>query len=130
MLKTVLYMLVLWTTAVRLVAIIAVLAVGTDSLPALVLVLTSLTVLYGVFLLIRRFVFTLHLKHFVQFFAAQSVVFWFNLSLVSRTVLLQISGLEAVVVGSLLDILINVVAIYYCVRSMRKSKRAAVGDAQ
>ena len=125
MLKRVLYILLILTTAVRLASVVAILVRGETGLPASVLVATSLTVIYGVLLLVRRFIFAIRLKHFIQFFAVQSVVFAFNLAVVSRTVLLSVDTVEALVVGSLLDILINCVAVYYCVKSLRRVKFTA-----
>jgi len=125
LLKRVLYILLILTTAVRLVGVVATLAGGDTSLPAAVLVATSLTIIYGVLLLVRRFIFTIRLKHFIQFFAVQSMVFAFNLAVVSQTVLLSVTRAETLVVGSVLDILINCVAIYYCVKTLRRIKFAA-----
>jgi len=118
--KKILYALVFLTSAVRLICVVFLFAREHSVLPPAVLMLTSLTVLHGMFLLVRRFIFTLHLKHFVQFFVVQSAVFAFNLVLTSHAVLLPIDLVERVVVGSLLDILVGVTIIYYCAKSMRK----------
>jgi len=127
LIKTVLYTLLLLTTATRLTGVVILLALGSVNLPTTVLATTSFTVIYGIFLLIRRFVLTLHLKHFIQFFTVQSAVFIFNLSFVSNNIPLQITGIEALVTGSVLDVLINVVAIYYCVRNIRRNKFSPAG---
>ena len=124
MLKKVLLILMILTTAVRFFGVVFLLALGNTSLPAVVLVTTSVTVLYGVFLLVWRFIFTLRLKHFIQFFVVQTIIFAFNLIFVSRNVLLQITLVEVSVVGTLLDILIGCVAIYYCIKEIRRIKFA------
>jgi len=124
----VLYTLLLLTTVTRFIGVVVLLTRDRVNLPTIVLVTTSLTVLYGIFLLIRRFVLTLHLKHFIQFFTVQSAVFIFNLSFVSNNIPLQITGIEALVTGSLLDVLINVVAIYYCIINIRRNKFASAGN--
>ena len=118
--KKALYALVFLTSAVRLISVVVLFARGFTALPTAVLAATSLTVLHGMFLLVRKVIFTLHFKHFVQFFAVQSVVFTFNIVLTSGTVLLALDLPERVVVGSLLDILVGVAAIYYCVKRLRK----------
>ena len=120
--KKILYALVFLSCAVRLVGVVILFARGYSNLPPTVLTLTSLVVLHGMFLLVRKFVLALHLKHFVQFFVVQSAVFAFNLALTSSTVLTVIDLPERLVVGSLLDILVGVVAIYYCAKAIRKKK--------
>ena len=128
--KKLLYALVFLTSLVRLVGVVILFARGVTALPPIVLTLTSLIVLHGMFLLVRRFIFTVHLKHFVQFFAVQSVIFAYNLALTSSTVLLVIDLPERLVVGSLLDILIGVAAVYYCAKSMRRKKSFQTGQAR
>ena len=130
MLKKVLYILLFLTTAVRLVGVVGSLAAGNTSLPAVVLVTTSLTVVYGVLLLVRRFVFTIRLRHFMQFFAVQSLVFAFNLAFVYRNVLLSLTLMEMLAVGSVLDIFVGCVAIYYCAKNIRRIKFAATENWQ
>ena len=125
--KKILYWLVFLTSVVRLVSLVILFARGHTHLPAAVLAATSLTVLFGMFLLVRRFIFTLSLKHFVQFFALQSVVFAFNLVLTARVVLLDIDLVERLVVGNLLDILVGIAAIYYCAKAIRRSKYLQTG---
>ena len=122
--KNLLYALVFLTSAIRLVSVVILFARGFTALPSAVLAATSFTVLHGMFLLVRRVIFTLHLRHFAQFFAVQSAVFAFNIAVVSSTVLLALNSAERLVVGSLLDILVGAAVIYYCVKSIRKSKYA------
>ena len=119
--KKAFYALVFLTSAIRLVSLVILFARGYTALPTAVLAATSLSVLFGMFLLVRRVIFTLQLKHFAQFFAVQSLVFAFNIVLASRTVLLTLDLPERLVVGNLLDILVGVAVIYYCVKRMRKS---------
>ena len=119
--KRALYALVFLTSAIRLVSVVILFARGYTALPYAVLAATSLVVLHGMFLLVRRVIFTLQLKHFAQFFAVQSLVFAFNIVLTSVTVLLALDLPERLVVGNLLDILVGVAVIYYCVKRMRKS---------
>ncbi|MCL2856700.1 MAG: hypothetical protein FWE19_03105 [Oscillospiraceae bacterium] len=128
--KKTLYALVFLTTAVRLVGVVILFARGFSGLPPIVLTLTSLVVLHGMFLLVRRFIFTLHLRHFVQFFVVQTAVFAFNLALTSNTVLLAIDIPEQIVVGSLLDILVGTLCIYYCAKNIRKNKYLQAGQAR
>ena len=128
MIKTILYIPLLLTTAIRFISVVILLTRESTSLPTIVILATSLTIVYGVLLLVRRFIFTIHIKNFIQFFAAQSLVFGFNLLFVSNTVALQVNLVERLVVGSLLDILINCVAIYYCIKNMRRKKFVTVGN--
>ena len=120
--KKLLYILVLLTCAVRLTGVVVLSARGYSALPTAVITLTSLSVLHGIFLLVRKFVFSLHLRHFVQFFAAHSAVVAFNLALTSSTVLLTIDLPERLVIGTLLDILVGLTAVYYCLKSIRRNK--------
>jgi len=126
--KKLLYFLVLLTSAVRLVGVVVLFARGYSVLPPTVIALTSLTVLHGMFLLVRRFILALHLRHFVQFFVVQSAVFALNLALTSSTVLLAIDLPERLVVGSLLDILVGIAVIYYCAKSIRLNKYVRTSD--
>ena len=128
MLKTILYLLLALTTLLRFASLMLVLAGGDTHLPTPVVVLTSVTVVYGVLLLLRRFLLSVHPRHFVHFFAFQSAVFFFNLIYVSRTVPLEIRPLEVLITGTVLDILVGFVAIYYCLKNMRRKKIVTVGD--
>ena len=128
MLKKILYMLLFLTTLLRLASLILLLAGGRTHLPTPVIVLTSITVVYGVLLLLRRFLLSVYPRHFIHFFAFQSAVFLFNLIYVNRTVPLEIRPLEVLVTGTVLDILIGFAAIYYCVKNIRRKKIVRVGD--
>ena len=128
MLKIVLYLILFVTTLVRLVSVILLLVHEGTHLPIAVIVLTSFTVVYGVLLLVRRFILTVHPRHFIHFFVFQSVIFTFNLIFVSRTVPLEIRPLEVLVTGTILDLLIACAAIYYCIKNIRRKKIVTVGD--
>ena len=128
MLKNVMFALLLLTTALRLGSVVFLISTQNTALPTVVLATTSLTVIYGAFLLVRRLIFNLHLRHFIQFFAAASVVILFNLIFVSNNVLVAVSVVEIVAIGTFLDILVNLTAIYLCVKNMRRKKFVTVGD--
>jgi len=120
--KKILCALVFLISLVRLVGVVILFGRGFTALPPIVLTLTSLVILHGVFLLVRKFVLSLHLRHFAQFFVAQTVVIAYNIALTSSTVLLAIDLPERLVVGSLLDILLGVTCVYYCVKAIRRKK--------
>ena len=129
MLKTVLYVILLITSVLRLISVVFVLMMGEAThLPTRVIVLTSITVVYGLLLLVRRFILSVHPRHFIHFFIFQTAVFAYNLIFVSRTVPLEIRPFEVLVTGTMLDILVAAVAIYYCVKNIRRKKIITVGD--
>ena len=119
MLKQVLYYLLLATTTVRFVDMIYLLAKDSTNLPVPVLVVTTLMVLYGIALIVRKFVGNVLLKQLMIFYMVQTVMIVFNLSYIAVACPLRISAAETFVVGTFLDIIVNFAVIYLCSRQMR-----------
>lgn len=119
MLKTVLYGLLFATTTFRLADIIYLMARGNTNLPGTVFVVTGAVVVYGAVILVKRLNGNVTVKQFMMFFAVQAMAVIFNLSYVAITCPLRISGLETIAVGTFLDILVDICAVYFCMRQIR-----------
>lgn len=121
MLKSVLYYLMFITTAVRFVDMIFLLTAGSTSLPIPVIAVSSAMILYGIVLVVKKFVSNLRLRQLMAFYMVQVVVVVFNLSYIAAFCPLQISVAETCVVGSFLDLIVDAGAIYACMKYMRSA---------
>lgn len=119
MLKQVLYYLMLVTTTVRFVDMIYLLAKDNTNLPVPVLIVTTFMVLYGIYLVVRKFLGNILLKQLMTFYVIQTVMIVFNLVYFSIASPLQVSILETVAIGTFLDIIVNASVIYLCTKQMR-----------
>ena len=126
MLKSVLYYLLLATTALRLADVVYLLSNTSSHLPGVVFAVTSAMVLYGIVLLVKRFISSVRLSQLMAFFLIQIFAFAFNIAYVAFAVPLEITLLETVVVGTFLDILIDIVVVYLCFKH-RRSRFVTVG---
>lgn len=120
MLRTFLYIVMLVTTILRFADVIYLLSRPVTNLPTTVFIITSLVIIIGVVLIVKRFIGTVRLGQFMAFFIIQAVAFLFNIVFVSVTVPLKIDVFEMIAVGSFLDILIDIFAIYLCGKQRRK----------
>lgn len=119
MLKSVLYGLLLATTTLRLADVVYLIAKGNSNLPAAVFIVTGAIVAYGIALLTKRLGGNVTVKQFMLFFSLQAVAIIFNLSYVAVACPFRISAIETVAVGTFLDILIGLGAVYFCVKQIR-----------
>ena len=118
MLKTVLYLFLVATTAVRFVDLVYLLQIGSN-LPVPVIVASSVMVVYGLVLVLKKVVGTLRIKQLMAFYLVQAALVLFNLSYMAIFYPLQLKLVEIVAVGSFLDILIDACFVYYCFKRMR-----------
>lgn len=119
MLKSVLYWLLLLTTTFRLADIVYLVSKGDSHLPITVMVLTCLMVVYGGYLAIRKQISSVRMKQFLAFYVIQTAVILFNIFFVAITSPFSHTFAETVVVGTFLDIIINVALVYMISRQMR-----------
>lgn len=119
LLKSVLYYLLLLTTTVRFADMIYLLAKDSTNLPIPVIAVTSLMILYGIFLGVKKFVTTIRMKQMLHFYLVQTGMIVFNLIYVAAFCPLRVSAVETVIVGTFLDVLVNAGLIYACLRQMR-----------
>jgi len=119
LLKTVLYYLLLLTTTVRFIDIIYLMTRQTTNLPIVVLIVSTAMVLYGIVLLVKKVVGNVRLKQLTMFYMVQSVMIVFNLSYMAIVSPLKATGLETLIVGTFLDLLINCGIIYMATKQMR-----------
>lgn len=119
MLKSVLYYLLLLTTTVRFADIIYLLARDNTNLPVPVIVVTSVMVLYGVFLAVKKFISNIRMKQLLAFYLVQTGMILFNLVYIAVACPLQINAAETLAAGTFLDILVNVGFICMMMRQIR-----------
>lgn len=124
MMKAFFFAVMITTTAIRLASLIIVLSGGNTALPAITLVLSSASIIFGALLIVRRYVFSIRFRHFIQFFSIQTMIFGINLTVVSNTVILHLSFWEILLTGTLLDIIIGVGIIYYSGAALRGKKQS------
>jgi len=127
MLKKTLSFLVLATTVLRLGSLVYLLLLSSTNLPAPVLVITFLIMLYGLFLILKRLFLSISLRNYLWFFIIQPAAITINMIAVKATTPLQLSLYEIIVVGTFLDILIAVGAVYFCAGGIRKSYVKGIG---
>ncbi|MGI6402995.1 MAG: hypothetical protein ACOX0K_02000 [Oscillospiraceae bacterium] len=126
MLKSVLYYLLLITTSLRLVDVIYLLTATNSCLPGIVFAVTSAMILYGIVLVVKRFVGSVRLSQLMAFYLVQIFAILFNLIFVAVTLPVKVTLAETLVVGTFLDILINCVVVYLCMKQ-RRSRFITVG---
>ena len=126
MLKSVLYYLLLVTTSIRLVDVVYLLATTDSCLPGIVFAVTSAMIIYGVILLVKRFIGSVRLSQLMMFYLIQIVAIAFNLIYVAFNLPVKVTLPEMLVVGTFLDILINCFIVYLCFKQ-RRSRFVTVG---
>lgn len=119
LLKSILFYLLLLMTSVRFVDMSYLLAKGSTNLPVPVIVVTSAMILYGIVLIAYKLLSTIRMKQMVTFYLCQTGMIIFNLCYVSFFCPLQISMAETLLVGTFLDLLVNVILLYVCFKRMR-----------
>lgn len=119
LLKSVLFYLLALTTSVRFVDMIYLLIHGSTNLPVPVIAVTSAMILYGIILIVCKFISTIRMKRLLTFYLVQSVMIVFNLCYISFWCPLHISFAEALIIGTFLDLLVNVALLYVCFKRIR-----------
>lgn len=109
----------LLTTAVRFVDILYLLSRDNTNLPVPVIIVTSIMVLYGVFLTVKKFISNIRMKQLFIFYMIQSAMIVFNLIFTSVASPLRINAMETIIVGTFLDLIVNAGLIYMMFRQMR-----------
>lgn len=127
MLKTGLYYLMLLTTTVRFGDMIFLLTKDNTNLPVPVIAVTTAMILYGIGLAFYRFIGTIRMKQLVTFYVMQTAMIAFNLLYVALFCPLQMSAAEILVVGTLLDLIVNIGLIYVSMKRMRSFVPMEIG---
>jgi len=126
LLKSVLYYLLLISTSLRLVDVIYLLVATDSCLPGIVFIVTSAMILYGIVLVVKRFVSSVRLSQLMAYYIIQIFTTLFNLIYVAVTLPVKVTLAETFTVGTFLDILINCVVVYLCIKH-RRSRFITVG---
>lgn len=113
------YYLLLLTTGVRFADMIFLLSKDSTNLPVPVIVVTSAMILYGIALGVTKFISSVRMKQLTVFYGIQSAMIAFNMIYIAVACPLRISGAETLVVGTFLDLLVNVSLIYVSYKRMR-----------
>jgi hypothetical protein len=130
LLKIVLYGLLVLTTALRLANIVYLLVKETTNVPLPVLVVTTVMIAYGIFLIAKKFIGKVTLRQLSHFYIVQTVMIAFNLFYVAMFCPLRIDVSEILVVGTFIDILVNGTIIYLCTKQLRSRYFAVVEPAR
>ncbi|MDL2234417.1 hypothetical protein LJC63_12695, partial [Ruminococcaceae bacterium OttesenSCG-928-L11] len=83
-------------------------------------------ILYALVLVVKRFTGNVRLRQMMAFYVVQGLLVAVNLITVAINVPLAISTAEMFVTGSFLDILIDICAIYFCMKQIRSAYRPFV----
>jgi hypothetical protein len=118
--KGILFIIVLMTTALRLVTMAYLLIMPSNSLSFPVLAVTAVIVVYGMLIIFRRLFLSVRLQSYMWFFIAQAIAFIFNMIYIVRTTPLKLTPYEIIAVGTFLDILVAVICVYYCAKRIYK----------
>ncbi|MFV0399261.1 MAG: hypothetical protein ACK5LX_01410 [Oscillospiraceae bacterium] len=119
MLKSLMFYLMAAVALIRTGSSIYLLATGDTSLPIVVFVLTGITVLYALYLTVKRIFGVILLRQLSTYYIFQCTVVLFNLIFVALTVPTRITWIEIAAMGSLLDLLVGGVLIYYSLKQVR-----------
>lgn len=119
MLKSALYSLLFVITTARLADIIYLLVNKKTSLPVAVIGVTIAMIVYGIILLVKKFIGNVTLKQLMAFYVVQTLTVGFNLAYVAVASPLRVSVAETFVVGTFLDILISCCVVYFCMKQIR-----------
>lgn len=122
------YYLLLLTTGVRFVDMIFLLSKDSTNLPVPVIVVTSAMILYGIVLGVAKFASSVRMKQLAAFYMVQSAMIAFNMIYVAVACPLSISGVETLIVGTFLDLLVNVGLIYASRKRMRSFQLPVTGE--
>ncbi|MCL2035113.1 MAG: hypothetical protein FWG94_10350 [Oscillospiraceae bacterium] len=126
MLKIILYSLIAVTTALRLTNIVFLLVKEDTNVPLPVFAVTTVMIIYGIFLITKKFINKVTLRNLMHFYIVQTFMIAFNLFYVASFSPLRIHASEILVVGTFIDILMNGTIIYFCTRRLRSRYFAVV----
>ena len=122
MLKPVLFIVLMASTLVRLADIAYLIANGRYNLPAAVIAVTAAIVVYGLLLILKKFVAGIRISELMAFYLVWAAAIVFNLSF------LRISGFpfaltfpEFIAVGTFLDLVVVAFICYYGMKQMRRT---------
>ena len=89
------------------------------NLPLVVIITTSVVVIFGVYLLIRRIIRSFKLRSLMFYCIVTLVAFTFNLLYIALSLPIQLNFLESLTVGSILDIILCIVFLGYIFKEAR-----------
>ncbi|WRS26246.1 hypothetical protein U6B65_07735 [Oscillospiraceae bacterium MB08-C2-2] len=119
MLKSVLYYLTAVLTAVRFADMIYLLSADKTNLPIPVLVVTSAMIVFGLYLVVKKFIGVILLRQMTMFYLFNTVAILFNLIYTAVTSPFNITFLETIITGTFLDVIISVALLGMCIKRMR-----------
>ena len=120
MLKTILYSLLIFSTTVRFVDLIYVLALQQTTLPLVVVIVAGASILVGLALVVKKFIGVLPLKQLMLFFIVEALAVSFNIAYLAMNYPLAITLAEAVLCGTFLHLIVDAIVVHTCMRSLRQ----------
>ncbi len=120
MLKTILLFLLIVSTAARAGDLTYLIVTGVTNLPLTVIITAVLLVGYAIILIMKRiFSGNVTLRQFMAFYVLQGLVTIFNLAFTAASTPLQVTWLEAFAIGTLFDVLVDALAVYFIQKQIR-----------
>ena len=108
-------------TAVRMVDIIYVFSHGETSLPIVVMILTFLIIALGMLMIVRQAMGKLRLRNLMIFLIFHVASIVFNMIFIPFAVPVELNLAEAIAAGTLVELFISIVFIYYSAKHIRRS---------
>ena len=119
MIKKILYILMIVKTAAKALAMAVVLTFGAMHLPMMVLIASGIIIAVGIFMIVKRIRNVLRNGDLAVYYGLDALQIIFNLIVVSIFSAMHIGFWEYVLIGTILDILIDAVMIILALRRGR-----------
>lgn len=130
MIKKILYILMIVKTAAKALAMAVVLTFGARHLPMMVLFASGIIIAVGIFMIVKRIRNVLRNGDLAVYYGLDALQIIFNLIVVSIFSAMHIGFWEYVLIGTILDILIDAVMIILALRRGRYVDIRNVMDAR
>ena len=130
MIKKILYILMIVKTAAKALAMAVVLTFGARHLPMMVLIASGIIIAVGIFMIVKRIRNILRNGDLAVYYGLDALQIIFNLIVVSIFSAMHIGFWEYVLIGTILDILIDAVMIILALRRGRYADIRNVMDAR
>lgn len=119
-LKTIALIYLVFNTLFRMGNLIYLYSIRDFDLPTVIIVLTSIMVVLGVWFIVKRLRNRLLLRHVLAYSIVVVLVMTFNLLYIAVTFPLPLTLSESFVVGSVLDIIVNLIILRYGYKQVRR----------
>lgn len=108
--------LLIFDVALRIIAIATALILNMLGIPVFVTILTGCSVLAGIFLIVKKYTKGIRTNELAMYWVLRTAVILINLLVVTFGTPVNVSFVETIICGTLLDVLIYVVLIILAVK--------------